>query len=126
VVTDTQGNVLQVAVTTANTGDRAGAEQVFEQMEGHWQRLFLLRADGGYCGDEWVERMIDTYGVYVQVVPRLGDGFVVQPRRWVIERTFAWFGFFRRLSKRYERLTSSDEAWIYIARIPHLTAQIAG
>jgi len=78
----------------------------------------LIWADGGYAGAlvQWAAK----FGRWVlDIVKRTGDqiGFVVLPRRWVVERTFAWFGKYRRLSKDYETLPESSETMIYIAMI---------
>ena len=78
----------------------------------------MIWADGAYSGRllTWVRRLC---GFVVEVVKRTDDlkGFKVLPRRWVVERTFAWIGRYRRHSKDYEYLTESSEAMIYISMI---------
>jgi putative transposase len=119
VLVDTLGNLLQVVVTAANTSDVAGAKAVLSNVEQHITlRLFKLWADKGYQGDfaTWLH---DKFSIDLEIVcAKAGQaGFAVQPRRWVVERTFAWFGLFRRLSKDVERCPLSSEATIYLASI---------
>ncbi len=115
---DTLGLVLAVVVHAANIQDRDGAMLVLEKLRGLFPRLSLIWADGGYAG-----KLIDwcaSVGHWVlQIVKRWDDvvGFIVLPRRWVVERTFAWLGKYRRLSKDYESLTQSSETMIYLAMI---------
>jgi putative transposase len=80
-------------------------------------------ADSAYAGF-LVEWLRDQYGWRLEIVSKRPDqvGFVVQPRRWVVERTFAWLSTYRRLSKDYEELPESSEAWVYAASI-HLMLQ---
>jgi putative transposase len=117
-VVDTLGLVLAVVVHAANIQDRDGAMLVLEKLRGLFPRLSLIWADGGYTG-----KLIDwcaSVGHWVlQIVKRCDDvvGFIVLPRRWVVERTFAWLGKYRRLSKDYESLTQSSETMIYLAMI---------
>jgi putative transposase len=117
-VVDTLGLVLAVVVHAANIQDRDGAMLVLEKLRGLFPRLSLIWADGGYAG-----KLIDwcaSVGHWVlQIVKRCDDvvGFIVLPRRWVVERTFAWLGKYRRLSKDYESLTQSSETMIYLAMI---------
>lgn len=86
-------------------------------MAGRFTRLKLIWADGGYAGQfvDWAQRHC---GRVIEIVrrPELHK-FEVLPKRWLVERTFAWFGKYRRLSKDYETLPQSSEAMIYIAMI---------
>lgn len=126
---DTLGLVLQVVVHPANIGDREGAKQVLAPVSAAYPRLRQLWADQGYRGAlaTWIDEQL---GLVLELVPRptrwewvapgeqptpIDAGFVVQPRRWVVERTFAWIGRYRRMSKDYEFLPSSVEAFIYLA-----------
>jgi len=113
---DTMGLLLAVVVTSANVSDPAGARMVFTRLKGSGKKLRRVWADATYRGTliVWVSMM---FGILVQPVlrPAGQKGFVVQARRWVVERTFAWLTHCRRLSKDYERLTASSEAWIYLA-----------
>lgn len=116
IVVDTMGLVLGVTVHPADVQDRDGAILVLERLQGRFPRLKLLWADGAYAGKlaEWARNVGDWR---LELVRRqLGQHtFVVLPRRWVVERTFAWLGRCRRLSKDYEELPETTEAWIYSA-----------
>lgn len=110
------GLVLAVVVHAANIQDRDGAKLVLSLLKGRCPRLKLIWADGGYAGQliEWTR----TLGRWVlEIVRRSADvtGFVVLPKRWIVERTFGWFGRYRRLSKDYEMLPNSSEAVIYLS-----------
>jgi putative transposase len=115
---DTLGLILAVVVHAGNVRDRDGAKQVLAGLAGLFPRLALIWADGGHAGKliEWAKAL---GGWTLQIVKRTDDitGFVVLPRRWIVERTFAWLGRYRRLSKDYETLTDSSEAVIRIAMI---------
>jgi putative transposase len=115
-VVDTLGLVLAVVVHAASIQDRDGAKLVLAKLKGRFSRLKLIWADGGYAGQliEWTRKL----GRWVlEIVKRSDDvkGFVVLPKRWIVERTFGWFGRYRRLSKDYEMLTESSEAVIYLS-----------
>jgi putative transposase len=115
---DTQGLLLAVHVTAANVSDQAGAREVLGFCCGTYPRLKLVWADGGYDGAP-LRQVAARYGFTLQVVekPQGQKGFLVLPRRWVVERTFAWLGKYRRLSKDYEELSASSEAWIRLAMV---------
>ena len=110
------GLVLMVVVHAANIQDRDGAKLLLGAITGLFPRLQLIWADGGYAGQlvDWVK---DTCGWVLEIVKRSDGqkGFVVLPRRWVIERTFGWLGRYRRLSKDYEYLPVISEATVYAA-----------
>jgi len=110
------GLVLAVVVHPADVQDRDGAKVLLEKVEGKLSRLQRIWADGGYAGQlvEWVK---ERYGWVVEIVRRAdaARGFVVLPRRWIVERTFGWQTLYRRLSKDYEYLVESSEAMIYAA-----------
>lgn len=116
ILVDTLGLLLAVKVHAADIQDRDGAKLLFETCRERLPRLFLIWADGGYRGKliEWVAL---NYMWLLEIVKRNDDlkGFQVLPRRWVVERTFAWLSKHRRLSKDYERECLSSEAWIYLA-----------
>lgn len=118
ILVDTLGLLLTVVVHAANIQDRDGAKLVLEKARGKFLRLALIWADGGYAGKliEWVQQ---SCGWLLEIVKRRDDvqGFVVLPRRWVVERTFGWLGRCRRLSKDYEEKTESSEAMIHLAMI---------
>jgi len=114
---DTMG-LLMIVVHAAGEQDRDGAKLVFLRLRQKFERLKLVWADGGYAGQlvEWV----GGFCKFVLQIVRRNEGqrgFVLLPRRWVVERTFAWLGRYRRLSKDYEFLTQSSEAMVYAAMI---------
>ena len=127
IIVDTLGNLLEVAVHTANIQDRDGARLLLERLgqetKDAVQRIW---ADGAYAGRlvGWVREKLDAL---LEVVPRLPDqkGFQVLPRRWVVERTLGWLNRYRRLSKDYERLVSSSEGMVYIASIQTMLKRLA-
>lgn len=116
IVVDTQGWLLAVVVHPANIQDRDGAKLVMQRLRGRFPRLKLIWADGAYAGKlvRWAKRWA---GWTLELVPRPTQQhtFQVLPHRWVVERTFAWLGRQRRLSKDYEALPETGEAWIYAA-----------
>lgn len=113
------GLLLVVVVHAANLQDRDGARIVFKRAKGWFTRLQLIWADQGYAGKLiwWVNRYCKPWKL--AIVKRLTgvSGFHILPRRWVVERTFAWFGNYRRLSKDYEYHPETSENMIYIAMI---------
>lgn len=126
IVVDTLGLVLAVVVHAANIQDRVGAKLVLARLMGRFPRLRKIWADGAYSGGliAWV---LVTLGCLLDIVKRSDDqkGFVVLPKRWIVERTFAWFGRYRRLSKDYEELPASGEMMIYIAMIHLMLHRLA-
>ena len=119
IVVDTLGNLIEVVVHAANIQDRDGAMLVLYKLsETTKASIQKIWADGGYAGQlvEWVRENLDSV---LEIVSKDPDqkGFKVLPLRWVVERTFAWLGRFRRLSKDYEHLSSSSESIVYIASI---------
>jgi putative transposase len=111
------GLIIALVVHAANIQDRAGAKPVLEKLVDGFPRLTLIWADGRYSGQliDWAKQI---GGWMLQLVRRTErHRFEVLPRRWVVERTFAWFGRYRRLSKDYETLPQSSETTIYLAMI---------
>jgi putative transposase len=110
--------ILAVVVHAGNIQDRDGAKLLFGRLLGRFPRLKLIWADAAYGGEliEWVKTLA---GWVLEIVKRPKDqkGFVVLPRRWVVERTLGWLGRYRRLSKDYEERPASGEAIILIAMI---------
>jgi putative transposase len=118
VVVDTLGLLWAVLVTAANVQDRDGAKQVLECLVGRMPRLRLVWADGAYAGElvQWVSQVCGWL-LHIVLKPLGQRGFVVLPKRWIVERTFAWLVRYRRLGKDYEYLPASSEAMLYIAMI---------
>ena len=117
ILVDTLGLILAVVVHAADIQDRDGGRRVLERMGPRFHRLRRIWADGGYAG-AFVLWAKQQYGRVVEIVKRSDiHRFVVLPRRWVVERTFAWLGKYRRLSKDYETLPASSETMVYLAMI---------
>lgn len=122
VLVDTLGLLMVVVVTAASVTEYDGARAVFaklHQIRNKFPRLVRIWADGGYRGVDFMKWVMDSYRWVFEVILRSDDvkGFVLLPRRWVVERTFGWFNWCRRLSKDYEILPETSEAFIYIASI---------
>lgn len=118
IVVDTMGNLLLVLVHSAGWSDLEGGTWLLMETLRRFCTVLKIWADKGYRGD-LVGELWDLFGVDLEIVQRkLGEkGFVVQARRWVVERSLAWFSRNRRLSKDYEHLCETSEAMVYIASI---------
>lgn len=123
---DTLGLLLLVVVHSAAVQDRDGAKLVLAKLRGGFPRLRLLWADGGYAGRlvDWVRT---ACGWALEIVKRAegATGFHLLPKRWIVERTFAWLDRYRRLSKDYEYLPATSEALIYVAMIHLMLVRLA-
>ncbi len=110
------GLLFAVVVHAADIQDRDGAKLVLGKLQGRFPRLRLIWADSAYAG-QFVHWASALGGWLIEVVKRAKNSpsFEVSHRRWVVERTLGWLGRNRRLSKDYEELTESSEAWDYIA-----------
>ncbi len=126
ILVDTLGLLLAVVVTSAALSDAAGARLLFKRLAGACKKLRRIWVDGTYRGHllDWV---IWHCRFRLQPVLRKPGqkGFAVLPRRWVVERTFAWLTQCRRLDKDYETLPESSEALIYIAMIRLMVRRLA-
>jgi transposase len=102
-------------VTPADVQGRDAARTLLESVKGQLPRLLVVWADGAYAAVAlWAATA--CHFVVTAILRPLGvKGFVVLPKRWIVERTFAWLGRYRRLSKDYEANPKSSEAWIYLA-----------
>ncbi len=118
ILVDTLGLLLVVVVTVAAVQDRDGAKRLLSNLPGGCKKLRRIWVDGGYRG-RLIAWVIAHCRARLAVVLRSDDqtGFVVLPRRWVVELTFAWLNANRRLSKDYEGLTTTSESMIYLAMI---------
>ena len=129
ILVDTLGLLMVVAVTAASTQDRDGARQLLEVLAHRFTRLRLIWADSSYAGEliEWVRHLRECRRVKLEIVRRsdAAKGFVVLPKRWIVERTFGWLNRCRRLSKDYEYLTSTSEAMIHVAMINLMVRRLA-
>ena len=111
------GLLLAIMILPADTGEREGARQVLQAAREKYPTLQLVWADGGYSGVEFVAWCAQALSLLLVIVAKpLGiKTFLLLPRRWVVERTFAWLGKFRRLAREYETKKESSIAWIQIA-----------
>jgi putative transposase len=126
IVVDTLGLVLHCVVHPADVQDRDGAKLVLDQLSERFPRLSKIWADGGYAG-QLVEQVKD-WGKWVLEVVKKADkseGFQVLPHRWIVERTFAWLGRNRRLSKDYEAFLETSETMIRLAMIRLMLKRLA-
>ena len=124
-IVDTNGFVLRVLVHAADISDTEGAEWLLLNHMSVFPRLDTIRVDQGYKETfrDWVATST-PWTVEVIVKPPEQVGFAVHPKRWVVERTFAWLGRYRQLSKEYDRRPESSEAWIYLASIDMLLKRL--
>jgi putative transposase len=125
VLVDTEGNLLAVVVLSAAYGDRYGLEVIWAKRPAIAALIRKLWADRGYSGEAFGAWFADQ-GVDLEIVggDRKGQGFAVEPRRWVVERTLGWLGRSRRLAKDYEHHTENAESMIYLASIARLLNRV--
>ena len=118
IIVDTLGLLLSVVVHAANEHDSKSATKVIQLLKDRFNRLIKIIADGGYRG-ELIENTKISFGLILEVILRKDDSpkFEVIPKRWIVERTFAWFESYRRLSKDFEFLTDTSENMIRLAMI---------
>jgi putative transposase len=142
VLVDTQGLIIRALVHPADLADRDGAKLLLAPLQDQLPRLQHIWADSAYAGKcaEWVQA---TLGWTLEIVkhwwtgvrwvwvgpgqepPTIPRGFQVLPRRWVVERTFAWLVLYRRLAKDYEELPATGEALIYVAMARLMVRRLA-
>jgi len=124
---DVLGLVLLVVVHAASVQEQDGAKQVFERIQGRHPRLRLVWADAGYKVQWLLDWVQATCAWVLEIVsrPEGSKGFVLLPRRWVVERTFGWLSHYRVLSKDYEVLPRNSEAVVYAAMIHLMVRRLA-
>jgi len=127
IAVDTLGLVLAVVVHGADVQDQHGAEWVMDVLGEKFCRLKVIFGDSAYKRTGFPDWVYETYGWIVQAVLRPVNvkGFVILPKRWIVERTFAWLARYRRHSKDYEKTTASAEAFTYIAMINLMSKRLA-
>lgn len=127
IVTDTDGLLLAVDVHPANVQDCHGAAPLLRAARERHPTLGHIFADRVYRGPQLQKAVSDCGPWTIQIVerPQGVKGFQLLPRRWVIERSFAWLGRCRRLSKDFEATTASAAAWIFLAQIRLLSRRLA-
>lgn len=128
ILVDVMGLILVVLVHKASIQDRDGAKSLLQRAKDKgFQALRLIWADGGYGGQPLIDWVFNLAGWIFEIVKRSDDvkGFQILPHRWIVERTFAWLGRYRRLSKDYEVLPQTSEAFIYAAMVNLMLARLA-
>lgn len=127
IVTDTLGNLVGWLVHPADVQDRDGAAKTLATLRSLYPWLRHVFADGGYAGDKLRGELAEMGRWSLEIIKRSDTaiGFEVLPRRWVVERTFAWLGRCRRLAKDFEATISSATAWLLMAHIRLLTRRLA-
>lgn len=128
ILVDVMGLLLVVLVHKASIQERAGAKSLLQRAKQKgFARLRLIWADGGYNGSPMINWVFALAGWIFEIVKRSDNvkGFELLPRRWVVERTFSWLGRYRRLSKDYEVLPQTSEAFIYAAMVNLMLARLA-
>lgn len=127
---DTLGLLMAVHVVAANVPEREGAKQLLNQVNQdreRFPRLARIWVDGGFSGEDFMRWVIDTFRWILDTVlrPQAAQGFVLLPKRWVVERTYGWLHWCRHLNVDYEHLTASSEALIHIAMIRIMVRRLA-
>jgi putative transposase len=121
--------ILALVVTAASVQDRDGAKQLLEILRHKFSRLRHIWADGAYAGPlvDWVRALRPQRPIRLEITKRSdrAKGFVVIPKRWIVERTLGWFNRYRRLSKDYEYLSQTSETVIRVAMIHLMIRRLA-
>ena len=127
IITDTLGLMLFVLVHAADIQDRDGAPALLQAVRYRYPWLRHVFADSGYAGDKLRDALKGHGDWTLEIIkrPTAAKGFVLLPRRWVVERTFAWINRCRRLAKDWERSIDSATVWAYIASIRLLSRRLA-
>ena len=127
IVTDTNGSLLAAQVHAANIQDNHGAVPLLKSLGYAFPKLQHIFADRVYRGDKLLNAISDLGKWTIEIVTRSQSvgTFKAEPKRWVIERTFAWFGRNRRLAKDFEATIISAEAWLTIASIRVMFRRLA-
>jgi putative transposase len=127
ILTDTEGNLVHAVIHAANIQDRDGGPLVLKEIVRRFPWLRHLFADGGYAGDKFSDALCELGTWTVEIVKRSDSakGFVLLPRRWGVERTFAWINRNRRLAKDFEQTIASATAWLFLASVQCFARRIA-
>ena len=127
ILTDTAGYLIGLIVHAADIQDRDGAVPVLASIRSLYPWLRHVFADGGYAGEKLRTALSEHGDWTIEIVKRsdAAKGFEVLPKRWVVERTFAWLGRCRRLAKDFEACIESAAAWVLLASIRMLTRRLA-
>ena len=127
ILTGTGGLLVAAMVHGAQIQDRDGAVPLLASVRPAFPWLRHVFADGGYAGPKLKNALAKLGQWTLEIIKRsdVGKGFKILPRRWVVERTFAWLGRNRRLAKDFEASIASAEAWLMIASIQLLVRRLA-
>jgi transposase len=127
ILTDTLGFLVGALVHTADIQDRDGAPDLLTMIRANFPWLRHIFADGGYAGEKLDTALVGEGDWTLEIIKRsdTAKGFVLLPRRWVVERTFAWFGRNRRLAKDFEATIESSTAWLFLASVQLIVRRIA-
>jgi transposase len=125
--TDTLGLMIEAVVHTADIQDRDGGPLVIENIRARFPWLTHIFADGGYAGPQFAGNLAGIGPWSIEIIKRsdTDKGFVLLPRRWVVERTLAWINRNRRLAKDFEATIESATAWIFLASVQLLARKLA-
>jgi putative transposase len=117
IIVDTLGLVLAVAIQSASVQDRDGAVDLVTKLFENWKKVIKIFADGGYRG-QLIETIKTKFNIELEIIKRDElHTFKILPKRWIVERTFAWIDTNRRNSKNYERLNSTSLAMVHLSAI---------
>ena len=124
---DTLGLVLRAFVTEANCTDREVAGWLIPLLPARFPRLRKLWADGIYQGLAFIQKLYEQCGIQLEIIEREPGtkGFTLLPKRWVVERTFAWLSSYRRFSRDYELWVTTSDAMIYAAMVHLMLRRLA-
>ena len=124
---DTDGRGLVIEPHPASVQDRDGAPDLLTSIRARFPWLRHVFADGGYAGEKLKTALRGKGEWTLEIIKRsdTAKGFELLPRRWVVERTFAWFGRNRRLAKDFERTIESSTAWLMLASVQLMTRRLA-
>lgn len=122
---DTLGLVLAVIVTEANASERTIAAAGLLELDDEVSEVEVIWVDSGYSGQNFARAVLGICGARVEEIKRIEPGFQVLPKRWVVERTFGWLGWYRRLSKDYELLPEVSEAMFYSCMVRLMLQRLA-
>lgn len=127
IVTDTEGSLIALLVHAADVQDNHGAVPLLRSLGRRFPRLRYIFADRVYRGPKLLGALTDLGKWTIEIVTRTQTfgTFKPEPRRWVVERTFAWLGRNRRLAKDFEATIASAEAWVMVASVRLLTRRLA-
>ncbi len=127
IITDTVGHLVAAKVHAADIQDRDGAPNLLASIRFLFPWLRNVFADGGYAGEKLAAALAGHGQWQIEIVKRSdrATGFYLLPRRWVVERTFAWLNRNRRLAKDFEMTKASSEAWLYLASVQLIARRLA-